>query len=394
MASRVVGVGNIIGFLAGYMNLPKHLWFFGNTQFQILCAIASIALVSTVTLSISTIRERNASLEAPPAKGTGLIALMKQIFNSMKRLPPQTRLVCEVQFFAWIGFFPQLFYSSSFVGDVYVQQFLEKDPHMSPADIDILYEKATRVGTFALLIYAIVSLTTNVMVPFFINPTYDAASRTSTDSERGYTTGLSRFLDRLIIPWLTVRRAWLISHVIFAGCMFSAPFVRKVAAATTLIGVVGISWAMTLWAPFAIISAEVSKRDAIRRSRGIDAGEADDQAGSFLPLLLLNLIDVNVGVILGLHNMAIATPQIIATLGSSIMFKFLQKPRGTPGDHSIGYVFAVGGISTLVAAFLTSRIKDEVEIPPGLVEEGSEGRPRRSSEGALVRSHSFGPLQY
>jgi solute carrier family 45 protein 1/2/4 len=91
--------------------------------------------------------------------------------------------------------------------------------------------------------------------------------------------------------------------------------------------------------------------------------------------------------------MAIATPQILATVGSSIMFKFLQKPRGTPGDHSIAYVLAVGGLSTLVAAFLTSRIKDEVDIPDTIIEEGSERR-RRSSEGALVRSQSFGPLQY
>lgn len=263
------------------------------------------------------------------------------------------------------------------MGDVYVQSFLEENPNMTPAEIDALYERATRVGTFALLIYAITSLTTNVLVPFFINPTYDAASRASLDSGKSYTTTTTRFLDRLVIPWLTIRRAWLISHVIFAGCMFSAPLVRTVPAATALIGIVGISWAMTLWAPFAIISAEVSKRDALRRSRGIDGGEADDQAG----------------VILGLHNMSIATPQILATVGSSIMFKFLQKPRGTPGDHSIAYVLAVGGLSTLVAAFLTSRIKDEVDIPDTLVEEGSERR-RRSSEGALVRSQSFGALQY
>ena len=279
MASRVVGVGNIIGFAAGYVDLPKYMWFFGNTQFKILCVMASIALVSTVALSLATIRERNASFEPPPAKGTGLIALMKQIFNSIRRLPPQTRKVCEVQFFAWIGFFPQLFYSSSFVGDVYVQKFLEEKPNMTSAEIDALYEKATRVGTFALLIYAITSLTTNVLVPFFINPTYDAASRASLDNGKSYTTTTTRFLDRLVIPWLTIRRAWLISHVIFAGCMFSAPLVRTVPAATILIGIVGISWAMTLWAPFAIISAEVSKRDTLRRSRGIDTGEADDQAG-------------------------------------------------------------------------------------------------------------------
>jgi solute carrier family 45 protein 1/2/4 len=93
--------------------------------------------------------------------------------------------------------------------------------------------------------------------------------------------------------------------------------------------------------------------------------------------------------------MAIATPQIIATVGSSIIFKFFQKPRGTPGDHSISIVMAAGGISTLVAAYLTSRIKDEVEIPEGLVEEGHAARPgRRSEDGGLIRSQSFSGLEY
>ena len=93
--------------------------------------------------------------------------------------------------------------------------------------------------------------------------------------------------------------------------------------------------------------------------------------------------------------MAIATPQIIATIGSSIIFKFLQKPRGTPGDRSISIVMAAGGLSTLVAAYLTSRIKDEVEFSEGVEEGHSERRPRRSGEGrGLIRGHSFSGLEY
>jgi solute carrier family 45 protein 1/2/4 len=398
MASRVIGVGNIIGYVAGYMDLPKHFWFLGRTQFQILCVIASVALSSTVALSIGTIRERDARLEGPPPKGKGgLISFFKQVFKSIRRLPPQTRKVCEVQFFAWIGFFPQLFYSSSYVGDIYVQPYLEKNPNMTPQEIDKLYEDATRVGTFALLVYAITSLATNVLLPLFIRPSYDVASSDAV-SQKSYSTRTSRFLDSLVIPWLTVRRAWLLSHLIFATCMFSTLIVRSIGAATTLIGIVGISWALTLWAPFAIISAEVSKRDALRRAKqpsrrleDLDAeeieGPGEDQAG----------------VILGIHNMSIATPQILATVGSSIIFKFFQKPRGTPGDHSIAIVLACGGISTLVAAFLTSRIKDEVEIPEELayqaVEEGrgraeSERRRSVSRERSLVRSESYGGLEY
>lgn len=365
MASRVVGVSNIIGYIAGYLNLPRYLWIFGNTQFQILCVIASIALILTLTLSISTVRERDASLEPTPKESkAGVLAFFKQVFTSIRRLPPQTRKVCEVQFCAWVGFFPQLFYSSSFVGDIYVQPYLEANPNMTPSEIDALYEKATRVGTFALLMYAVTSLVTNVFVPFIVAPSYDVQSGTpSMRSQKGYTTALDRFLNRLVIPGFTIRRAWMCSHLVFACCMFSTLLVRTVAGAIVLIAIVGVSWAMTLWAPFAIISAEISKRDALRRSQGISADDSDDQAG----------------VILGIHNMAIACPQILATLGSSVIFKFFQKPRGVPGDRSIAIVMACGGISTLAAAYLTSRISDVVDVKEEEIVEEGQGLVRADS---------------
>jgi solute carrier family 45, member 1/2/4 len=381
MASRVLGVGNIIGYVAGYTNLPKYVGFLGNTQFKVLCAIASIALSSTVMLSISTIRERDARLEGPPIKGRGgLLSFFKQVFMSIRRLPPQTRKVCEVEFFAWIAFFPQLFYSSSYVGDIYVQPYLEANPNMTPAEIDELYERATRVGTFALLVYAITSLATNVLLPFLIAPSYDKSSALSSDVQ---PTFISRFLSHLVIPGLTLRRAWLISHLIFAACMFSTLIVRSIGAATTLIGIVGISWALTLWAPFAIISAEVSKLEELRRSRNILDDGTTDQAG----------------IILGIHNMSVAAPQILATIGSSIIFKFLQKPRGTPGDHSIAVVLAAGGLFTLVAAYLTSLIKDEIEVSEGVLVEDGQGtgalaHSRRNSEVALVSNERIGGLEY
>jgi len=282
MASRVVGVGNIIGYIAGYVDLPKYMGFFGNTQFKILCVIACVALGGTVALSSLTIQERDPQFEPPaPNEKGGVISFFTQIFGSIRRLPPQTRKVCEVQFFAWIGFFPMLFYSSSYIGDIYVQPYLEDNPNMSPAEIDILYERATRVGTFALLIYAITSLATNVLLPFAIAPTYDTqSSSTSIISQKSYTTRTTRFLNKLVIPWLTLRRAWLISHLIFALSMFSTLIVRSIAAATTLIGIVGISWALTLWAPFAIISAEVSKRDHLRRSREAARRDGGDHASA------------------------------------------------------------------------------------------------------------------
>lgn len=388
MASRIVGAGNILGYVAGYADLPKYLWFLGHTQFEILCAIASISLASTVLISIIFIRERDPRKEAAaPQEDGGVIAFFKSVFKSIRNLPPQTRKVCEVQFFAWIGYFPQLFYSSSYIADIYVQPYLKANPNMSDAELNILYEQATRIGTFALLVYAITSLTTNLFLPFLIAPSYDSHSaRSSISSSKSYSTRLSRFLDALVIPGLTLRRAWLIAHFIFAGCMFSTLFVRSIGAATALIGVVGVSWALTLWAPFAIISAEVSKRDALRRVREARGEEVppEDQAG----------------LILGIHNMAVAAPQILATIGSSIMFKIFQKPRGTPGDRSISMVLAAGGLFTLVAAYLTSQLKDEVRLPQeDMIQEATRAVMRRPgtqhrSSASLVRSASYHGLEY
>ncbi|QSZ34728.1 hypothetical protein DSL72_007583 [Monilinia vaccinii-corymbosi] len=377
-ASRAIGIGNIIAYLAGYLDLPKYLWFFGNNQFKILSLMACIALSTTVTISSATIKERDPTDEPiPPATKSGLIAFFKQVFTSIRRLPPLTRQVCEVEFFAWIGFFPQLFYSSSYVGDIYVQPYLIENPNMTPAEIDELYEKATRVGTFALLMYAITSLSINILLPIFITPSYDApSSSASIFSHQSYTTRFSRFMDKLAIPGLNLRRAWLVSHLLFAGCMFSTLIVRSTTGATVLIALVGVSWAMTLWAPFAIISAEVSKRDAVRRARQQSLVGEDD------------LGEDQAGIILGIHNMSVAAPQILATLGSSLIFNFMQKPRGTPGDRSFSVVMAAGGISTLFAAYLTSRIKDEIKIP------GEENRDRNVErrEGRLSGRNSNTPL--
>jgi solute carrier family 45, member 1/2/4 len=307
-----------------------------------------------------------------------------------------------VQFCAWIGFFPLLFYTSSYVGDIYVEPYLERNPHMSPEELDRLYEKATRVGTFALLVFAIVSLLTNVLLPFFIAPTYNgpvtspATAAASANHQDRESQGKS-LLDYLVIPGFTLRWAWLLSNLLFAGVMFCADIARSVKAATVLIGLTGITWGLTLWAPWAIISAEISRRDATlrawkqsRRSYPGVRDQASDGAGE-------TLVDHEgedevdrAGIILGIHNMAIAAPQMLSTLGSSILFRIFQKPRGTPGDHSIGIVFACGGVFVLISAYFIYLIRDDLSSDPvgeeGLLAAAEEGGGEASSVAAGTRA--------
>jgi len=261
-----------------------------------------------------------------------------------------------------------------------VNPIFAANPNLTPKEVDQAWESATRVGTFALLIFAITSFTSNLLLPFIIVPTYRpplldklntsqsfhsdishhhyqnpptpgtpgtlSASMTSffppTPSPDSHSR-LTRLLSACQIPWLTLRRAWLLSHILFALCMGLTFFINTPTTATVLVGFVGLAWALSLWAPFALISAEISKRDTAARRNGRRSEEEGDQAG----------------VILGLHNVAIASPQIIATLVSSAIFKLAQKERGVPGDDSVGWVLRFGGVAALVAAFMTMRVGEE-----------------------------------
>jgi solute carrier family 45 protein 1/2/4 len=372
MASRITGLGNIVGYVAGYVDLPRYLWFLGDTQFKVLCALASIALAATVLLSTTTIRERDPRLDGPPPKDKpSVFSFFFTISKSIKRLPPQIKRVCQVQFCAWVGFFPLLFYTSSYIGEIYVEPYLKENPHMTPKELDVLYEKATRVGTFALLINSVVSLLTNVFLPFFIAPTYDtqpfvAGAPGETDAALSEDGDQASILDYLRIPGFTLKRAWLGSLLLFSGAMFCTVLVRTVTAATVLIGLVGITWAMTLWAPWAIISAEISRRDATKRAQKARPSSPHSSTDATLTPSAAEEADDEdqAGVILGIHNMAIAAPQIIATVGSSIIFKIWQKPRGTPGDHSIAVVLALGGFCVLVACYFVLKIQEDSTTPP------------------------------
>ncbi|KAK5167542.1 uncharacterized protein LTR77_007241 [Saxophila tyrrhenica] len=396
-ASRLSGVGNIIGYLFGYVDLPKYLGFFGNTQFKVLCVIASFAMISTLAVSAGSITERDPRLEGKPDKEEGgVIAFFRNLYHSMRKLPPQIKAICRVQFFAWIGWFPFLFYITTYVGEIYAEKFFAEDPDMSSDEIEKTWARGTREGTFALFMFALTTFASSVLIPFFIASSYKPptlpprtpmtpttprtprANRTLLTEEEDYfnhpsssPTKPSRsrrnFLSRLRlssleIRSLTLRRAWLLSHALFALLTWSTFFVRTTTGATILVALIGIPWAMTNWAPFALIAAEISKRDAIRRghlppppleegrdrdaellARGEDPSEGADQAG----------------VVLGIHNVAIAAPQVIATLVSSVIFRWLQKPRGSVGDDSVAWVLRFGGCAAVVACWMTRKVAEE-----------------------------------
>jgi solute carrier family 45, member 1/2/4 len=373
-AARMVGFGNIIGYGLGATNLPKLAPWLGDTQFKVLCVCASSALVFAVTPAVTGVRERDPNtdptvrplVQLPPGHNK-----IKQIYqdtkNAILNLSPQTRLVCNVQFFAWIGYFPMLFYTTTYVGEMYRREKLAQLPPgtvLSPDEAELLWEEATRRGTFAMVLYAITSLSSNVILPFLVRKSYHSRARDDSDEEDNSqtTTSISQHLQNIpgfsLVSKLhgstTVARCWTFSHGIFILAMASTFFISTYRGATALIAVLGVCWAHALWAPYTLIAEEISR---IKEKKVLAALNPDSSAHQ-----LYQKYEHQAGVILGVHNVFIASPQVISSLMGSILFKIFSSQDDTKPDNSIAWVFRFGGCFALIALYLSTKLKTPEQL--------------------------------
>ncbi|KAK9234162.1 major facilitator superfamily domain-containing protein [Lipomyces kononenkoae] len=332
-AAVLTGVGNMIGFILGTMNLPKDFPFLGNTQFKCLAAIASLALVVSVGLACKYIKEKDPRfdlyLRSQRVKRRSIPHFFRETMHGISRLSPQVRLICDTEFFAWTGYFPMLFYTTTYVGEMYYQEVIHardpSSPSLTSDEIDKLWEEATRYASWSLLFYSLTSLIANILLPLIIAPSYSNPDLTKPSPFR--------------IKWLTLPRSWMLSHIVFAVAMLSTFFIHTGRQATIMIAVLGIPWAHALWAPFALIAEDIAR---IKQNASHPNFERFEHEA---------------GIIMGVHNVFVSLPQVLSSLASSVIFKFLAKPRGEEDDNSIVWIFRLSGLGAIVAAYLSAKIK-------------------------------------
>lgn len=177
--------------------------------------------------------------------------------------------------------------------------------------------EATRRSSFALLLYAIASCLCGLILPRIIlryqpQPT-DKLSRNS-----------GKFRP-------TLRRIWVASHLFYGACMLSTPFISTIRSATVLICLIGFPWAITIWIPYALIGIELSRSRSATQHDDLHQGDA--------------------GAVLGVHNAAIALPQILVTLSASALFYAL-------GADGLRWIIASGGVAALAAAWMCMGVRE------------------------------------
>jgi len=314
-----------------------------------------------------------------------------KILKTTMNLPDRIQAICWVQFWAWIGWFPFLFYSTTWVGEVYFR-YHPASPAKTSKDA---LGDVGRVGSLSLVVFSIITFIASILLPWVVQSPTEGPTRNFTPRPPANIPPFIAYLHKNKPDLLT---AWQWSHLIFAGSMCLAPFVRSLRMATILVSVCGIPWALACWAPFAFIGVEINRLTApttmyangTSYRRLSNAAGPDNELASPAPsptFLRLNHLDRDVddassgaesstgetaGIYLGILNLFTTLPQFVGTFISMIVFSILE-PGKSPelhedggheevlkaadGPNAIAVCLFVGAVSAVAAAYATSRMK-------------------------------------
>nr|XP_018264346.1 solute carrier family 45, member 1/2/4 [Kwoniella dejecticola CBS 10117]OBR86504.1 solute carrier family 45, member 1/2/4 [Kwoniella dejecticola CBS 10117] len=414
-------VGNIVGFTMGFLNLAHVpiIRLVGGGQFRKVCIVGLVLLVITVWITCWTTEETERESIFGERKSR-IRDVIGTIYEAILHLPKPVRRVCIVQIAAFMGWFPYLFYSTTYVAEVMTHE-LGHDP-----DVDT----ATRAGSLALLIYSFVAIIAGTLLPYLaardrrlLKPVSEKlrdgeiSGEESGDEDdvemeriremvREWKAEAAREGRPLKLPTMPfmLRNIWTAGLLLFGILMGSTFFIKKVWQATVMISLVGICWAIACWVPppasagpapgYRPIHARAASTpigpwrshptSPSRRERDPDertpltrsystadienAGESLEYTGSG---------PVAGGTIMGIHNLAIVFPQFIIAVVASIIFKLAdQEPDVIPssgggeggGKNGVAWVLRFGGLMALVGALISRK------VPPTKTEKAMRRR--------------------
>ncbi|KAJ7260550.1 MFS general substrate transporter [Mycena rebaudengoi] len=218
-AALMLGTGSVVGFFVATLPLPTLLPFLhAASSLEALAPLVSLLLIGCHLITALFVRER-VLLGGSAKNNPSLLATMRDIWSNARTLPGVILRICMIQFFAWLGWFPVLFYTTMYVSDIYHRanpepasspatdatallargsaSALPASPQHGPAPLHVLLPRLvailrpapsvhprlfpraddvsavdadlpTRLGARAQLISALLALLTNAVLPFLI----------------------------------------------------------------------------------------------------------------------------------------------------------------------------------------------------------------------------------
>ncbi|KAL1958910.1 hypothetical protein VTO42DRAFT_3463 [Malbranchea cinnamomea] len=408
-ASRMVAIGHLIGYAVGSVDMLS-IWgtALGNTQFKQMTVIAALSLIFCVLVTSYAVNERVLVSVREADRKAGAAKMLSQLLQRTLNLPPRIRAICWVQFWAWIGWFPFLFYSATWVGETY---FRYEAPKSAAEESTDTLGDVGRMGSLSLVIFSFITVVSSIVLPFgVVSPDTKKSSFTPRPPRE-----VVRVLKKFSFVRPDLQTAWMISHMLFAGTMVFAPFARSVRFATFLVAVCGIPWAISSWAPFAFMGVEINRLAASETSSSNTARDSGvttiigNRHGTYLPVDANDGIGLDdhssvlrlhhrrdgdntdteddsddeaastgelAGIYLGVLNVYTTLPQFLGTFISWVVFSILEPKRPPPseglpedkdggqwmdlnseGPNAIGVCLFIGAICAVIAVEATRRLR-------------------------------------
>lgn len=154
---RMTHLGNIAGFGLGWLDLgrwPALRWI-GGGQFRKFGLLATVCMLASVGITCATTGERPnpAADNSRQSFTTKIKETGRGIYQAIRHLPRPVRRICAVQFFAFMGWFPFLFYGTTYVIEVMNagQQHESQRNSGSGVRLAVHDDAETEDGSFAML---------------------------------------------------------------------------------------------------------------------------------------------------------------------------------------------------------------------------------------------------
>lgn len=364
-ASRMGSLGHIIGYAMGAIDLVGIFGpTLGDTQFKQLTVIAALGMLATAFITCWAVTERILlSVRHDPRQTDVRFKVVRQIWSTVLTLPPRIQAICNAVFWSWIGWFPFIVYSSTWVGETYFRYDVSADARNSD---DALGDMG-RIGSTALTVYSTVSFISAWVLPVLIQAPED---KSFTHRPPASIAPLINTFNKYKPDLLT---AWIAGNIMFACAMFITPFATSFRFATAIVALCGIPWSVAGWAPTTFLGIEVNKLSGqpdptarnieMRDVSVLEMGKPDEESSSSSGGLS--------GVYFGILNIYVTIPQFLSTLMSGMVFAMLE-PGKSPelaheahpsetadptGPNAIAVTMFLGALGSLVAAVVTKKLR-------------------------------------
>ncbi|CAK1365606.1 General alpha-glucoside permease [Cercospora beticola] len=380
--TRMVGLGHILVF--GFGALDLNYWLppmLGDTQFKKVCAFAAFMMVFTFSVNCWAVTEKVLVVDPRSATDSdqSLLAIIKQIYSRALHVPQRIQYICNVQFWSWIGWFPLMFYGSTWVGEIYLRHGLDGIP---PSSTDAL-SQVGRAGSTALIIHSTIGFVTAIILPTLVTSPGDD------EKAHSFTPRPPKGLEAVAkVPFIKphLLDVWTFGCAMFTSCLVFAPVVKSVRFATFLMAAAGIPSAIAGFASATLIGVEINRLGSTLPTSGPKGTRTPNSRRSSNdfemdePSLLRRPSQSGAhsqsgelsGIYLGILNIYTTIPQFVGTFISFVVFRILEPGKSpelakdahpddvhsTEGLSGIGVCLFIGSMSSVMAALATRKLKE------------------------------------